>query len=175
MSNNKKKNANTNKVCMIVLMYLIPFINILFLFQNYDDCNKIMVSICSVLSSTAAASACTIKAVKEDVENLFIAQVIALVLSVVSFFNCLIYDVNSGEMFLNEWIIFLFAIVANVAVIYMFVIAEKERRMLVNYYDSEKDRQEAKEMTKKASDRAKQTTANKMKVTKKGGDNHGTK
>ena len=157
------------RMLMILLMYLIPLVNILVLVSNYSETNKILMGISSVLASTAAASACTIKVVKNEAEKITIAQAFALVFSMVSFINCLVYGVYQ-IVIINRWIGFALSILANGIAIYMFCISDKEIIDLIDKGSvSQEDRREADEMIKKA-DRLSGKHSNDMSIhlTKKG-------
>lgn len=166
----KKKKLPFKRIVMILLTYLISIINILFLISNYRDLTKIIIGSCGVLSSTAAASACTIKGIKEEVNKLAVAQPFALVLSMAAFIIGLIYDYNE-TLFLSTWIVCMFVLVANGITIYMFCIADKEIAKIVELSEvPEEEKKEAEEMLRKAEVKsAGSSKSSTMRVTKKGG------
>lgn len=172
MQESEKKRIPFKRILMIVLTYLIPIINIFFLLSYYENADRIVVGICSVLASTSAASACTIKGIKEETVKLSIAQSFALVFALTAFISCLSFEVLDGKMLFGKGIVIAFTVLANVITIYMFCIADKEFSQIIdNAGVSEEEKKEAKEMKKRAdSVSRKSSTSAVMKVTKKGGN-----
>lgn len=171
MSKEKRgKKVPIKRIVMILLTYLIPLINILFLISNYSDLIKIVLGACGVLASTAAASACTIKGIKDEVGKLSVAQPFALVLSMAAFIIGLIYEYN-GTLFLNPWIVCLFVLFANGITIYMFCIVDNEIAKIIELAEvPEEEKKDADEMVKKADAKsASSSNSTTMCVTKKGG------
>lgn len=164
MTNEKgNKKHKENRIFKVILTYLIPIINIMVVLSNYNEISKSIVVICSVLASTAAASACTIKGIKLDSNNkLNTMQVFALVFSVVAFMCCLIYDVD-GKLYLPIWIVGLLTIIANVITIYMFVVVDNELDKLL-------DDNASKNQMKSKLDKRSRTGSGKINLTKKGGN-----
>lgn len=157
------KKHKENRIFKVILTYLIPIINIIVVLSNYSEVSKSIIIICNVLASTAAASACTIKGIKEDSKNkLNTAQVFALVFSVVAFMCCLIYDVDN-KLYLPIWIVGLLTVIANVITIYMFVVVDNELDELL-------DDNESKKQIKSKADRASRNRDGKINLTKKGGN-----
>ena len=128
------------------LMYLIPIMNIIFIISNVNQVTDIIVKSCTVFSSTAAATACTIKGIKTEENDRFdYLQAFSLVLSVVSFMCCLIYE-TSSILYLNIYIIFLLTAGANCFAIRMYVIANNQ---IQNLYDSANEMVKNKDQTSK--------------------------
>lgn len=114
-----------NKITLC-LMYLIPIINIIFIISNVGKLTDILVKTCTVFSSTAAASACTIKGIKkEENDRLNNLQVFALVLSIVSFMCCLIHEISSIT-YINIYIVIFLTTLANILAIKMYIIANDQ-------------------------------------------------
>lgn len=157
------KNHKWKCIFMIVLTYLIPIINILFLINAEGDLKTKTIGICSVLSSTAAASACTIKGIKNQ-EGLNIFQAFALVPSVVSFICCSVFEL-SGQMYINIYAIAILTIIANTASIIMYISVNHELDNLIQENDEMK--KEAQEMAKSARKKGLDRNAS-MKITPKG-------
>lgn len=120
-----KWNQNKRLLGILFLTYLIPLINILFVISNRDRFKSAVVSICSVLSSTAAASACTIKGEKDNSGKIFHLKTVALVCAVVSFMSCIVYEMMNFLCF-HELLIIAFTLVANGFTVWMNVIVNKQ-------------------------------------------------
>lgn len=121
-----------------------------------------MITICSVLSSTAAASACTIKGIKGDKDNaLNIMQAFALVFSVTPFMCCVIFGI-SKILYMPLFVIIIMTVVANIITVFMFLRADNDLKTVMDEY------KEAQKMIE-ASQKVSQEANGRMNLTKKGG------
>ena len=161
------KKINIKRLFLIFLTYLIPFINISMVLPNHHDLKASMIEICSVLASTAAASACTIKGIKSDDDNILnIMQAFALVFSVVSFICCLVFNI-SNVLYINVYEIVVLTFLANAITIAMFIRSDKDLNGVMNEY--RRLQKEAENLVKDADEYSKGNKS-KMNLTKKGGN-----
>lgn len=118
-------NLYKEAVGLLLLSYLIPFINVLFVVSNRERFKSATVSICIVLSSTAAASACIIKERNGRSGKIFYLRTVTLVCAVVSFMSSIVYEMMNFLCFDKELII-AFTAIANICYIWMYVIVNKK-------------------------------------------------
>lgn len=170
--NHKKANVKrflNNKTFSIILIYLIPIINVCFLCFNFNDFTKVFVGVLSVLASTAASSACTIRCVddKEKMDKLSYLRPTSIVLSCIAFVFCLIYE-KDKVLYFPIITIMILVLLANVISIYMFIISNNEMENIVEERNKLKEEQNVNKMLEKAKKELNKPKSN-IKLTRKGG------
>lgn len=132
-------------VISIVLIYLIPFLNIIVVNSNVNGVVA-CVSICSILSSAAAASSCSTKIFGKR-ESVWLALVIpSLAISVFVFCVCLGYQYLNRLLINVGWLITFTTVASLLSVILMFITYFKDFSMPI----SSTEAKEAKELKEKA-------------------------
>lgn len=103
---NKIRKIKYKKLICLLPVYIIPVINIVLVCFNYETSCKIIVSICSILSSTAASAACTSTYYisREKYKTHFYIQMISICVSIVCFILCLVYEFT-GVLILPLWLL----------------------------------------------------------------------
>lgn len=162
-----------NRLITLSLMYLIPIINICMFCSNYSDRELILVNSCCVLSSTAAAVACTIKGLKNERNRWFdfgAVQLISLAFALTSNCLCMAYILLGKSLLSLPWII-CFTTLSNVLIIILTLIYEKHLSDMIKAFErnikrKRKDKKDKIELLKKADAVSKKQS--KINVKKKG-------